>query len=455
MLVITLILVSTRVCAMSTDNMFRQVDLANSNLNTQHKLLFTHLDNETLDLARSVALDLAEEVSKNFDIDSVTYAKVLTNAAILDSLSGNESEALISLNKAVELIEAVNVYHAHLFRILMARAYIETTLKQFDVATETLRRAQHISHRQDGVYTRLQLPAVNNLAAIQLQQGFHERADLQQRFNLKVSEQAFGVNGEELLPTLEKLGAYFAMRGYSVSQYGTTENRMFRDQLFRQSVSLYNRSISIIEDKYGTDDLRLVKLLIGLSNARFKQGAPRNLTKEPMERALSIVSTHPSTDESDIAKSFVNLADTYIITSDHRAKEVYLQAWQVLADHPEYDELRYELFGKPKRLFPKRRIQPVLNRFPASVQPGHKLFMDLEYDVRSDGRVQNVRVIDSNIPNEQKRVFKGIISKMRFRPRIVDGELFETKGLSLHQIFRVVGQAPSVGISLNPSPIPR
>ena len=160
-----------------------------------------------------------------------------------------------------------------------------------------------------------------------------------------------------------------------------------------------------------------------------------------MERAAGIVTTNPSSDVSDHAKSLVELADTYVITTDGRALDVYTEAWEMLAD-PEFDDLRYQLFGTPKMLFPDEPIQPVLARHPMNAVVGDELFVDIEYDIRHDGRVRNVKIVEGNVPNEEKKMLKTYVSRLKYRPRIVEGEFFMTEGLSWHQTFRVLEKVP-------------
>ena len=63
-----------------------------------------------------------------------------------------------------------------------------------------------------------------------------------------------------------------------------------------------------------------------------------------MQRAYAIVSNHPSSDAADVANALVKLADTYTLTSDTRNVPTYEAAWALLADTPENEQLRYQLF---------------------------------------------------------------------------------------------------------------
>ena len=431
-------------------HLFQQIEFTDSNLNHLHEQTFKYFDDGNLEESLVWGNELSDQVSKDLEIDSLVYAKVLNNAAILKALAGEHEPAIESLDQAISLTDAINPFHPDLFNMLMARSYIQLDIQLTEAGTESLRRAQHIAHREDGVYAKKQLPIIRRLALISIEQGQYEEADREQRFTLKVSEHAFGANSEEILPTLKSLGNYFANRGYSIPINSNQDTRLHRDLLFRESIQLFERSIAIVEDKYGDNDLRLVEPLKGLSQTRFMQGSSRSFVKASMERAASIVSSNPSTDVPEIARSLVTLGDTYLLTNDPRALDEYQKAWDLLSKRPEYEQLRHDLFGRPKRL--SEPVQYVLDRQPTTAEVGVELYVDLEYDIQGDGRVRNVRVLEGNVPNSQKKILRQQISGMKFRPRMVDGEFSVSKGLSLHQTFRVAAakQPSTVKVSREP-----
>lgn len=411
--------------------------------------LSTAFDSERLEEAIAIGTTLVEMAEKDETIDKISYARVLSNSAILQALGGNRGVSIYQSTQAVELIEVSDPFHPDLFNILMVKSYTQNAEDMHTAAEDSLRRAQHIAHRQDGVYTPRQLPIIETLAGIKIATGEFLDADQEQRFNLKVSERAYGVASEELMPTLNKLGSYFADRGSSIPLNTAQEQRLYRDRLFRESTRVFERSISIIEEKYGDTDLRLIDPLKGLSRTKFKQGFGRANAERPMERVLEIVRGNPATDKADHAKALVALADLYTITTDSRAGDRYLEAWQLLADDPVQEELRYELFARPRRLLPEVPILPVLYRHPVGVEKGDELFVDIEYDIREDGRVRNAAVTDGNVSNSDRKLMRDFVSTMRFRPRLVDGQLIKTEGMSLHQNYRFKEREPETKISIS------
>jgi tetratricopeptide (TPR) repeat protein len=326
----------------------------------------------------------------------------------------------------------------------MARGLTQAELNFFEDAEESFRRAQHISHRNGGVYTPAQLEIINHITRLNLKQGLYTDADREQNFNLRISEQAYGKNSEELIPVLERLGGYFATRGDMIPlTTNVADYRYYRDTLFRQSLDMYRRAIKIIEDNHGVNDMRLVGPLRGLARARLLQITNRSASEAALERALSIVESNPDADIPDRVRAMIYLGDMYTITGDGRARDVYLKVWAIMQNDPAYDELRADIFGTPTRLHPELTGVLYLKRKPdAATAQDIELYIDVSYSVKANGRVGDIHLVDKNVPNEQVRYIRAQLADTRFRPRIFDGELVSTENLMIHQTFQVIGDQP-------------
>lgn len=378
------------------------------------------------------------------------YAKSLSNLGVTRAALNEEAEALSTLNESIQVMETVyGPFAMELIEPLMAKSRIHVSMEKYTESEDVLRRAQHIVHRNDGVYSPRQLRMVDQLSVVKIKSGDMRAADRQQKFNLKIHEQIHGSRSEEIVPILQDIGAYFARRGDMVPLQSRQEYGQYRNELFKDSISLYERAIEIIENKYGKNDIRLVEPLRGLARARILQVTGRRYAEDALERAAQIVKNSPGTDLPDYVRALVDLADTYVITSDSRAEETYLKAWELLTDNPELADLRNELFGTPKRLHPSEPGTVVLDRYPYETDKDEDLYVDAEYTVRANGRVTDVNVIDGNVPNAQKRNVRHLLSRTRFRPRIVDGELKPTSGLMLHQPFIVEEKDPVKNVSFS------
>lgn len=407
---------------------------------------------------------LASMLANSEDLDDTIRARMLANLAVLKAVNAGEEEALLDLTAAIELVETTRgPFDRQLIDLLMTKAEISRSVESFEIAEEALRRAQHIAHRHDGVYTPNQLPIVEALTYVHLEQGLVLDADREQRFNLRISEQVHGEDSAEIVPVLRQVGSYFANRANSLPTAATISSKEFQSQaeaftdqyrysLFREAIDLYDRAINIVENTRGPDDIALVPVLRGLANARLMQRTSPRYAERAMERATDIIINHPGTDVADHARALVELGDMYTITADTRAEEMYLEAWNLLSASEDLMDVRNDLFGTPKRLFPDRIPVIALDRQPISVEEGDPLFANVEYSVVDNGRVARVRVIDGNVPNEKKNMLRRHLRLARFRPRIVDGEMVSTEGLTLHQTFEVVLPDPEFSASFEQNP---
>lgn len=397
-------------------------------------------------------------------------AQALSNLSIEVARAGYLDEAILMINQAVELLEGITPFHQDLYHVMMAKGYMLVYEGAFDEAEDALRHAQHISHRRQGVYAKDQLPALRLLTDVLANTGQVKDADQTQRFLLRVNEQIYGASSEEMIPSLTEVGEYFANRGrglivtqartssvFMVGRNRTIElgepeaDTTYRARVFREAEMAFERSIAIIEDKYGSTDIRLVEPLKGLSRTKFLEGYARTNAEKPMEQMVLIVEQNPGSDAADKAKALVDLADLYIKTGDGRAAETYEKAWAMLSG-PEHEDLRYELFGRPVRLLPEYNLRPALERYPVDIEPNQQLFVALNYNVLANGKVRRTEVTDSNIPLRAQKATRNAVKLMRFRPRMVDGQLVDTEGLSLHQTFTVVKPKPvfESNVSVNP-----
>lgn len=423
------------------DYFFDELTFTDEKINFQYRQIQIQLKNDQFELALQVAKNLVDSNSGLSETNPILFGKLLTNLGILLSSQGNYLQAMEALDPALESIEEkVNPFSNILLNVIMARGLTQAELEDFEEAEESFRRAQHITHRTGGVYTPKQLEIINYITGLNLRRGRMRDADREQQFNLRISERSYGKDSEQLLPILQRLGAYFASRGQTIPLAGLQGFRIYRDSLFRQSINLYQRAIKIIEDNYGADNLRLVEPLRGLARTRLLQITNRSASEAALERALSIVDGNPGTDLPDRVRAMISLGDIYTITGDRRAQGIYLEAWQMMQEDSAYRQLSAEIFGSPTRLHPDVPAVLYLSRRPdAALEEDVELYIDVAYSVRANGRVNNIHLLEKNVPNAQVRILRSRLADTRFRPRIIEGELVATDNLMIHQIFEVVG----------------
>ena len=399
--------------------------------------------NTEFDPAIALSQQLLDSVDALKDSDPYTYGQIMINHGILHGAEGEYQLSLSLIEQGIESLEATKKpFDEILINGVMAKGICQLQLGALEDAEDTFRRAQHITHRHKGVYNEEQLPMVNYLTAANLRQRNPLAADRQQRFSLKIAEQSHGPGSVKILPTLISLGSYFSSRAKVIPLLANPELRLERSILFNDAIRMYHQAIDIIEINYGVNDLRLLTPLRGLASARLFERTQRRYAEVALLRALEIVNSNPNSAQNDRAQAMVDLGDLYIVISDGKAQTTYLEAWTVLQESPETQTLAASLFGSPVRLYPKKSPVLYLDRIPHAVTSGDELFVNLQYNVSPFGRAEEIKIIDSNVPNEQTRLLRQNLRASRHRPRIHNGELVSTEALQTRQLFVVLNSNP-------------
>ncbi|MFT7384347.1 MAG: tetratricopeptide (TPR) repeat protein, partial [Urechidicola sp.] len=275
------------------------------NLYKEFNLAYVIGDYKAAEVSMSRLLDLA---IGNAALTTETAAKLLSNAAVLQAQllfnSEDMSHASIALNqleRATELVTALDPYHPMLSQILVVTSLIYELQRDYEAALDTLRHAQHLIHRQHGVYAGQQLAIVERIANVSHQQGDLMGADREYMFELKISERTYGVDSPEQISMLTKAANHFALRAASqpsmqslaYQDVSPSEYRQMRPMLFRTAFEMYENAIRITELTYGAESLRVVQPLREMAYARILQGTSKDEAEKALERVLEIIVANP------------------------------------------------------------------------------------------------------------------------------------------------------------------
>ena len=398
--------------------------------------------NSDFDTAIRISQDMISTATGLQQADPTTYGEMLTNHGILFTASGDHEPGLAALIAGMKQLEVrANPFSPGLLNNIMARGLTQVALADLVSAEDTFRHAQHITHRQHGVYNPEQIPIINQITKTHIKRGHLTAADREQRFTLRIAELAHGVDSPAILPVLNNLGHYYAARGNTLPLSKLSESRLQRDLLFNNAVGMYERAIAIIESRSGRTDPSLLAPLRGLANARMLQVTGRKHAEQALHRALAIVEAGPDPVAEDRARALIDIADYYTVVSNKQAPGYYLEAWKLLQDSEEGRLQAARLFSTPTRLYPDEIPVLYLDRKPDAAESGTSLFARLQYAVGKDGRVRHIRVLDKNVPNGQVRGLRTRLGMSRFRPRIIDGEITGTDGMILNQAYALSKEA--------------
>ncbi len=402
-----------------------------------------HVRNKELTQALTLSQSLLDTSTRVQQDLPVAYGMLLVNHGLLqiavqDLVSADDYDrGLLFIERGIKLMQDnTKPFSANLRNALIVRGITQIELSNYAAAEDSLRHAQHITHRHRGVYSPQQIPVINYITRTQLRRRQTLDADREQRFNLLILEQEYGTESPTLISRLNSLGNYFAHRGKSISR--TSSTRLERESLFNTSIAMYERAVTIIEQHFGANDLRLVQPLHGISKTRIWQGINKKQARSALERSLVIVLANPNSSLSDKATAMVDLGDLYTMTTHNKAAQLYLDAWHLLQESPATKLLAEQLFGTPIRLPLESERKLYLSRIPDAAAEDEPIYASLEYAVTEKGHVNHLRVIDHNLPNEQVRLLKMHLRVSKFRPRIIAGQLVSTEGLRLRQLYYVI-----------------
>ncbi len=377
----------------------------------------------------------------------------------------------------------------------LGRSYL--AVYDYDNAEEALTRAQHLTHRHDGVYSPRQLEIIDLLTRLHLAKGKPMLADKQQRFSYFVSEHIYGAESPDILPAIDKLATWYTDTG----------------QLYRARKT-NEKGRDLIQKLYGETSLEQLPYMVEL--AKLKRLQRVCCSSKVMEEALALVAQNDPRNEV-AAEAYINAGDAYIISGDEdQASEYYQIAWQKMnpaqreiafatphriasskplnraeknnirmfaadpraLDGSEFRELSLqerlmleslppqEFFldeteneynirirdrsthndfldepamrtvGEPFKFLHKQLIQILPARFQTDANL-NKLELDIVFSVDEAGNAGNIQINSINAPGKLIRMMREVVRKTRFRPRMENGVIVPTEHHHLRQTFHI------------------
>lgn len=343
--------------------------------------------------------------------DSVALVAPLLVLADLQLAAGDAGAAIIAYERAIPIIEQIDgPFSPALVDPLAGMALALQRAKRHEDAITLLRRARHITHRNDGIMNMDQLELADHLAESYIRLGMIGEANRENRFAFRVNENEYGPDSPELVPAINKLAAWYERIGaFSVAR------------------QYYRRSVELLEQAYGENDLRLAEPLRHLARSYLKENKAMREAELSLLRVLEIYDANPEVDVVDHANSLVELGDWFLVARRReKAMEMYRTAWDLMTENGAEPERADPVFGRPTRL---RLAVPTADE---SMFAGRdELHVDVRFSVTPLGSVRDVKIIGGNAHWSLKRAFRTAMNKARYRPRFADGEPAPTESVVL------------------------
>jgi tetratricopeptide (TPR) repeat protein len=286
------------------------------------------------------------------------------------------------------------------------------------------------------------------IANIEAMLGEQDAADQVLHNIYFINSEYYGEDSLEMLPVLDRIYAW-----YELTWPTGTEEPKYDD--YARMRELTERMVKVNEANYGENHIETARAYLRLGDAEFQ--IVRHLTSEDWmvaitsgtlesrgggsisvtdhydearkayKKGIDPLQSDPSTTPLELAEALVNQADWYLVFGrSRRARNLYQEAWQVLAKDVEYAELAESFLGQPR---PMHFVEPppaYLDELPPELE---ELSVDVSMTVTSFGDVRYVEVRNPPevLSKQQLGVIEREVRETPFRPAMKAGEVVTTK----------------------------
>ena len=373
------------------------------------------------DSAVTTGLRLVEIVEAEEGPNSIALADVLTEVGEIQRLAKQHDEAERTLLRSIEIYQSQSGQTApELVRPMTSLGVNYIDDENYRPAVGVLGEARSLSRRNFGLLNEDQVEIIDHLTVGLIGLRQFEEADQQQLKMLHIYQRNHGVDTIDSLPGVYKHAAYLRIRGR-----------------FAEALSLYQRSVRIIQDERGKFDPALAEPLREIGNTYREQLIFDGLGASALKRSIEILEQAEPRDNLGLARSYRDLGDWLTVFSRvGNGIENYETAWQLLNEVEGGDELQRRWFGARTAKWIYRPPFSQRGLGQKGQEPGLKDgFVLIQLDVQPNGRTDNVVILESEPTGAKDETIVRSARRSRLRPYIVDGKAARLEGLRLRYEF--------------------
>ena len=413
---------------------------------------------------RSRILYIDVPVPLEAGIDPVFPDELSIGEAVTQSSAQQRVQIMRDYNQTIVAIEQDGgAWDQALTEELTALGTLQQQEGAHPLAIDTLSRAMHINRINEGLHTLGQVPVVERMIDSYAALGDWPSVDLYQNYLYFVQQKAYGSEDPRLIPVLHRLGQW-NIEAFNLGFGDPLGGRLSTAQL------LFNAATRMVGIHFGTDDERYVPYLRSVAYSAYLVSlhpdrmseidridyltARENLRRQLNERrspeprgyqagvdALQEVADiyrEQGDEPYKLAEALANQADWQLMFDRVRtAEELYSEAWQVLAETENSEELIDQLFGqvRPIPTFADQAINLSLGSSDSLERHNlHYDYADVRLSVNQFGAPRDVEVLTEETEENARQLsrLRRQIQRAIFRPLIVDGEIESSEG----HIFR-------------------
>jgi tetratricopeptide (TPR) repeat protein len=395
---------------------------------------------------------VADSIADGPDAGEIA-ARAAASAVAGDSAAENGDLAAGAYDAVVRdlllRIETIEREHGHIARELEAPLFelgkLYVSADQCRNAIPILRQAILLSQRLDGVMNPRQLRVYDALSECYVALDMVRDLARAQEQVLLVRENIYGKDDVRMLPALAHAGGWYEQAGD-----------------YESAREVYLRALKIARKAGGDDDLRLVLPLRAMARTyrlemQYEQEALRGRAldaqgQRTLERAARIVrggqgtparastpiraTDGASSGAAEVSPSLridtlLDLADWYQMAGAIRdAAKVYKEVWQAAV---EAGQSGTELLGEPQPILYRAAVGIALRRPPPDREKLKHYAIDFQFTVSRFGEVTDVVAKSVGAPRDLQLSIAENLKRTHYRPRFVDGEAVDTRGVSIRQ----------------------
>ncbi len=365
------------------------------------------VDLQTLEAEHQALLEALGE-------ESLSAASSLIRLGTKQYHEGLHFHARDNLQRGIRIYKQLaGPFHPQLIEPLTYLGLNYQAMGHHEKATDAFTRAQHVTHRTDGMLNADQVPMIYSKV-----DSFRVLGELWEVDQLltsaeKLQRHNYGSGASETVASVNSLGLWHAQRSN-----------------FQVALSLYESARQRMDTEHPEFTEAKLDLLKG--NAQVFLYVPRLQTRalDLLGEAKQLADDHASEISSyRRLVATLNHADMLMMFAREReALKSYEDAWTLLQTEQDLADLEEKHFAELRMVrSPFKELDP--NHLPEGP------WVHIGFDLKADGRPTRPRVLDSNASIRFRQAIKAYMKTARFRPQFVDGQASERVDQEMYLAF--------------------
>ena len=390
-------------------------------------------------------------ISYKYSLFTIFVISALTVASTVGYAQKIDEQQPIS-DPVEDYIDAINnveaeysAYSTELSDLYLGLGKSLYSKQSYADARQAFQRGMQIERVNYGRDSRTQAPYLLSIADTESYMGNWDKSQKALENLYSINTKAYGENDVRMLPVLDQMLDWYLNSYDDRSSNGGYANLVVSERIAMRMHHILETDVSLDDPEAPDRYRRLGYLQYFIANHIKEYGEPSqsgmtfstgsastrassstshkhfHRGKVALERVVESLVQQEDSSEIDQALAIAELGDWYLVFGQRfSATEAYQLAYDVLEDNEQAEQLREELFSKP------RMISFSLNKGPESdmVAGPSETQLQVNMMVSEFGVPQDIAVQDpaADLSSEQLQALRKEINSQRFRPRLIAGQ---------------------------------